>query len=115
MGILSGVGGARSFSSASGGKVYAYNAMTTLIQVAPANPTRQKLTFHNPGTVDILVGPVVNYAGATLTPTTSAYGGCFRVFSNGGTLVVEGECTGAWQALTSDATAGILTVMDSNL
>lgn len=114
MGIISGVGGPRAFSSASGGKVYAYNALTTLVQVVPANPSRQKLTFHNPGPIDILVGPVINYNGVTIVPTTAAYGGTFRVFANGGTLVVEGECTGTWQALTSDASAGILTVMDSN-
>lgn len=115
MPILGGVGAAQSFSSASGGKVYPYNALTTLVQVVPANPSRQKLTFHNPGTVDVFVGPVVNYNGATMTPTTVAYGGTFRVFANGGTLVVEGECTTAWQALSATGGAAILTVMDSNL
>lgn len=115
MPIFGVVGGAQVWAAASGGKVYAYNAMTTLVQVVPANPSRRRLTFHNPGPIDIMVGPVVNFNGVTLVPTTAAYGGCFRVFANGGTLVIEGECTGAWQALTSDASAGILTVMDSNI
>lgn len=120
MGIISGVGSPGTVGPASGGKVYGYNALTTLATVAPANPARRKLTFHNPGTNDILVGPLVAYSAVTatspttLTPTTTNYGGCFRVYGNGGTLIVEGECQGAWQALTADGATGHLTVMDSN-
>lgn len=121
MTIFSGVGAPGTVGPASGGKVYGYSALTTLTTVAPANPARTKLTFHNPGTVDIFVSMLTAFTSAsavspsTLTPTTSAYGGCFRVFGNGGTFIVEGECQQAWQALTSDGTAGQLTVMDSNL
>lgn len=121
MGILAGVGSPQAFSSASGGKIYAFNSLTTLVTVAPANPSRQKITFHNPGPIDILVGPALAFAtvGASaptaLTPTTSNYGGCFRIFANGGALAIEGECQGAWQALTVDGTSGKLTVMDSNI
>lgn len=121
MTIFSGVGAPGTVGPASGGKVYGYSTLSTLTTVAPANPSRTKITFHNPGTVDILVGPAAAFTSfsavtpSTLTPTTAAYGGCFRVFGNGGTVIIEGECQQAWQALTSDATTGQLTVMDSNV
>ncbi len=108
-------------SIANGGKIYKYDDLTTLVTVAPVNTQRNQIMFHNPGPIDILVGPVLAYvtvaasAPTTLTPTTTNYGGCFRVFANGGSLTIQGECQGAWQALTSDGSAGKLTVMDSNI
>lgn len=120
MGVISGItGGPLAFSSASGGKIRAYNNIhnVTLRTVAPANPSRQKITFHNPGTVDIFIGPTyVQTSGSDVAfaPTTSNYGGCFRLFANGGTLELTGECQGAWQALAASGTTNPLTVMDSN-
>lgn len=108
-------------AGASGGKIYAYNAITNVANtpVAPANPQRNSITFHNPGANDILVSPttVLNAAGAAvaLTPTTAALGGGFRVFANGGSLTVTGECQQAWQALAFAGVANPLTVMDSNI
>lgn len=118
--ILGGVGASQVFSSASGGKVYAYNALTTAPQaVAPANTSRTQITFHNPGTVDVFVAPatVINASGSAiaLVPTTVLLGGCFRVFGNGGALVIGGECQTAWQAFAASGTGNPLTVMDSNL
>lgn len=120
MSILGIVGGSQVFSSASGGKVYAYNAiMTAPSVVAPANPSRQQITFHNPGTVDIFIAPalVLNSSGSAiaLVPTTSALGGCWRVFANGGQLVISGECQGAWQAFAASGSTNALTIMDSNV
>ena len=128
MGLIStGPGSPLAFSSASGGKVYGYNNVSNVapLVVAQANPSRQKITFHNPGTVDIFIGPsfVQNVLGTApanptnvaFVPTTSLYGGCFRVYANGGTLVLEGECQGAWQALAASGTTNPLTVMDSNV
>jgi hypothetical protein len=118
MTIVSGVGASATVSSASGGKVYAYNALdnTIAILVAPANPSRRKITFHNPGDVDVLVFPIVNAAGGTNAPTVAAPGGAFRIFSNGGALTIEGECQGQWNALAiGGATNKPLTVMDSNV
>lgn len=107
---------------ASGGKIYAYNALnTTPVTVAPANQSRQTLIFHNPGDVDIFIAPAAAYTAATgnspstLSPTTSALGGCFRVYANGGTLQVSGECQQAWQAFSASGSGKPLTVMDSNL
>lgn len=121
MTIFVGVGSPQTPGPASGGKVYAYNAIdTTPANVAPANVMRKQITFHNPGTVDIFVAPATAFAsiGASsptaLAPTTSALGGCFRVYANGGTLVITGECQGVWQAFSASATGNALTVMDSN-
>lgn len=116
MAILGIVGGSQTFSSASGGKVRSFNTISTIPQVIAAiNPSRQKITFHNPGAVDIFIAPSIDYNGAALVPTTSALGGCFRVFANGGTLEIGGECQGAWQAFSTSASTNPLTVMDSNV
>lgn len=127
MTIFTGVGSPGTVASASGGKVYGYNNISNAapITVAPANTSRQRITFHNPGTQDIFVGPVLinNTLGTvpssgvslTFTPTTSLYGGCFRVFANGGTLEITGECQGAWQALATSGATNQFTVMDSNV
>lgn len=126
--IIGGSGGPLAFSSASGGKVYGYNNISESVSiiVAPANPSRQRIRFHNPGPNDIFVAPqyVQNVLGVVttqpsnviLTPSNAALGGCTRIYGNGGTLDITGECQGAWQAFAATA-AGIsnpLTVIDSN-
>lgn len=129
MGLIStGPGSPLAFSSASGGKVYGYNniAEAAPIIVAPANASRQKIMFHNPGPNDIFIAPVnvQNILGTVpnppantpLAPSNAALGGCFRVYGNGGVLSIEGECNGAWQAFANTGAGGTnpLTVMDSN-
>lgn len=117
MSIISQVGGAAVFSSASGGKVYGFNSLdaVTAVTVAPANTSRRKLTFHNPGTVDVVVFPTVDGNGAALAPTISAKGGSFLIFANGGSLTLEGEIQGIWKALAASGVSNPLTVMDSNV
>ena len=127
MNFFAGVGASQTVSSASGGKVYGYNNITNLANtvVAQINQARQRITFHNPGTVDVLVSPVLvqnvlgfaptNPSNVAFVPTTASYGGAFRVYANGGTLTIEGECQGAWQALAVSGTANQLTVMESNV
>lgn len=119
--IFSGPGAASAFSSASGGKLYAYNALdaVTAQNIAPANPSRQRITFHNAGSVDIFVYPQYKLAVATNVqssnaPTVAAPGGSFRVFANGGTLEIAGEVQQAWYALAASGSTGTCTVMDSN-
>jgi len=119
--ITTGPGSPLAFSSASGGKIYAFNNIneTTNTTVAPANTSRQKITFHNPGANDVFVSTILQQTSgsdAALAPTNAALGGAFRVYGNGGTLSVEGECQGAWQAIgvTGSGVATPLTVMDSN-
>jgi hypothetical protein len=126
--IIGGSGGTLAFSSASGGKVYGYNNISDAAPVVVANENsgRQKITFHNPGTNDILIAPVfvqnvlgtapAQASNVAFTPTTVLMGGCFRVYGNGGTLSITGECQGAWQALGAIGAGANnpLTVMDSN-
>lgn len=119
MGIISGVGSSATVSSASGGKIYAYNAISTSpVIVAPANPNRRKIIFHNPGTGNLNVGPVqvLNSSGQgiPLVPSTVAVGGTFLLFP-GAFLTIEGECQVAWQALAAANSNNPLTVMDSNV
>jgi len=117
MTIFTNPGSPGTVASASGGKVYAFNTVTNAnnISVAPANPQRNSITFHNPGTNDIFVSPTTTATGTTLTPTLAALGGSFRVFGNGGSLTITGECQTAWQAIASAGTTNALTVMDSNI
>lgn len=120
MSIIVGVGAPGTVGPASGGKVYAYNNLNTTPEtVAPANPTRKQITFHNPGTVDVMIAPATvvasNGTSTPLAPTTSALGGCFRVYANGGTLVISGECQTPWQAFAVSSSGNPLTVMDSNV
>ena len=120
--ISTGPGSPLAFASASGGKVFAYNNISesSASVVASANTQRQKIMFHNPGPNDIFVAPsYVQTTGSNvaLAPSNAALGGCFRVYGNGGTLVIEGECQGAYQAFaaTGAGATNPLTVMDSNI
>lgn len=116
-----GPGGPLAFSAASGGKIHAYNDISTVLKtVIAANTSRQQLTFHNPGPIDIFIAPVIaiNYAtglNETLTPSLASLGGCFRIFGNGGSLTLTGEIQGAWQAFAASGATNPFTVMDSNI
>lgn len=118
-GPIFGVGASGTVNSASGGKINKINNLgINPITVASANPSRKKITFHNPGTVDIYVGPQFtqnNNTNEAFVPSLAALGGCFLVFANGGTLVIEGECQGQWQALAAGGVTNPLTVMDTNV
>jgi hypothetical protein len=102
--------------------ITAFNTISTTVQnVAALNATRSKLTFHNPGSVDIVVFPLTAYAGlpqpggssSALAPTTAALGGGFRIFANGGEKVLSGQAAKqAWQALSISASNNPLTVME---
>ena len=117
--ITTSVGSPGTVSAASGGRVYAFNNLTTIAQqIVGANPQRQNITIHNPGTVDVFVAPmyvIVNGSDFPLTPTTAALGGCFRVYSNGGSLRIDGECQKPWQAFAASGVNNPLTVVDSNV
>lgn len=115
MGIIANsTGSPGAIGAASGGKVTAVNNLaTTAIQVVAGNPSRQQLTFANPGTVTVYVSPSVDLNGTALTPTLAALGGTFPVFA-GGVLVVSGECQTAWKALAASGVNNPLTIMDSN-
>ena len=122
-------GGFPAVGPTSGGKVYAFNNLgTSPINVAPANTARASITFDNPGTVDIIVFPVLvqalnsvptnlvnaSISSVTLSPSTSALGGGYRIYANGGSRTFSGECQGQWQALAVSSTNNPFTVTDSN-
>lgn len=120
--IVSGVGASASVAGASGGKVYAFNTVnvTTQTLVAPANSARVKVTFHNPGTNDVIIAPqYVQTTGSNVANgvTAAIYGGGIRVFGNGGQYTIDGECQGAWYAIavTGAGASNPLTVIDTNV
>jgi hypothetical protein len=119
MSIITGVGSPGTVSAASGGYSLAFNNLTTTPQVVlPQVPGRKQVTFHNPGTVDVFVAmEFVQNTGqdVALNPTTSALGGCFRVYANGGTLIVNGECQKPWVAFAASGSGNPLTVWPSNV
>jgi hypothetical protein len=118
MSIISGVGAPGSVGPTSGGKVYAFNNLTTTPGVvAPANPSRVAITFHNPGTIDLFIAPSVAQttgSSVALVPTTAALGGCVRILALGGSHTITGECQGAWQAFSASGSSNSLTVIDTN-
>ena len=117
--ITTTVGSPGTVGSASGGRTLAYNNIATSPQqVVGANPQRQSIFFHNPGTVDIFIAPAtVQNTGSDvpLVPSNAALGGCIRVFANGGSLKIEGECQKAYQAFAATGSTNALTVIDSNV
>lgn len=113
-------GGPQANASASGGKINVFNGITTAPQaVVLANPQRRQIIFHNPGDIDLYIGPALalNAAGQNVAfvPALGSLGGCFLVFGNGGSLTITGECQGGWQAFAKSGTTNPLTVMDSNI
>ena len=108
--------GAQTIGPASGGKVTPFNTIsTTPQQVIGPNPNRASIMFHNPGPQDIIVAPTIQANGQPLTVLTSLLGGGFRVFANGGTLMLTGECQTAYQAFSVSGSSLPLTVSESNV
>ena len=117
--INTSVGSPGTVSAAAGGYTYAINNLsTTPQQILGINPARVSITVHNPGMIDAFFAPAtVQNTGSdvALVPTTAALGGCYRVFANGGTLVLTGECQKAWQAFSASSSGNPLTVEVSNI
>ena len=119
--IISTTGFPLAIGAASGGKFYRYNAIdTTPLTVAPANTSRQKITFHNPGDVDIYIAPAKSFSAANsitpdaFTPSPSVLGGCWVVYANGGVLTFVGECQGEFVAFAASGSGKPLSITDSN-
>ena len=117
--ITTSVGSPGTVSAASGGYTYAINNLSTAPQnVLGVDPQRVSITVHNPGSVDALFAPLfVQNTGTdvALVPSPSALGGCYRVYANGGTLTLTGECQKGWQALSISGVANPLTVEVSRI
>ena len=113
----------------SGGKIYAFNNLgTSPVLVAPANPNRVQIVFHNPGANNLYIAPsqvqasnsvpsslpAGSLVNQTLTPSTGALGGCFIVGAGGGYITLTGECQGSYQAFAASGSNNPLTVSDNN-
>lgn len=105
------------YQAANGGKVYGFSNLSngTPVVVLAANPQRLSVTFHNPGANDCLVYPTTNATGGVNAPTVASPGGAFRIFGNGGSLTITGECQQSWAALNVLTTGQPLTVMESQV
>jgi hypothetical protein len=117
-GVVSFVGAPQSIGAANGGKIYANNGVgTSNVQVAPANPNRRSIIFHNPGTVNLYVSMTTQVSqagvGAPLVPSPAALGGTFLIYPGGLLTFQGGEIQLVWQAFAASGTNPI-TVMDSN-
>lgn len=112
-------GGSGTVGTGSGQKIGAFNNITGfgLRVVAQANPMRQAITFHNPGTVGLYIAPLNvqnNGSDATLSPDVNNLGGCFLLLP-GGTITLTGSCQRQWRAFASSGTVNPLTVMETNI
>jgi hypothetical protein len=111
--IFWGVGSSGSVGAANGGKVSAATVGTVGAQVVAGNSARQSVTFHNPGTTNVFVYPLLNATGGANSPSSGNPAGSFQIFP-GGLITIAGECQGAWGAFGASAT-NYLTTMESNL
>jgi hypothetical protein len=113
-------GSPQSIAGANGGKTYAFNNVTSVnnIPVAPANPSRQSITFVNPGTVTIYVSMVsqLSLTGvqSPLTPSLGALGGTIALLAGTFANIIGGEIQLGWQAMAASGTANPFTAIDSN-
>lgn len=119
MALFAFVGAPGTIGPASGGKVTAFNNISTVFtQVIAANPSRVAISFHNPGTQNLFVGPMVvlNSSGQNTAnaPTNAAPGGAYVVYP-AATLVMTGECQGAWGAFAAANATNPLTISESNI
>lgn len=116
--ITTSVGSPGTIGSASGGRVYAFNNIsTTPQQIVGAFPQRQNISVHNPGTVTIYVAPkYVQNTGSdvVLVPSNAALGGCYAILPYS-TVIISGECQKPWQAFAASGTTNPLTVSDSTI
>lgn len=116
--LATNAGASSAVGPTSGSKTYAYNDLNTTPQIrVPANPFRVSITFHNPGSVGVYVYPqYVQNSGSDvlLTPSTSALGGTWYVYPNGGQITFTGENQKAWGAFSASGSGNPLTVSESN-
>ena len=112
-----GIGAPEAIGGASGGYTIAINNLSTTPQVVlPIDPGRVNFMVHNPGSVDAFVAQQFTQgtgSDAALTPSPTSLGGCWRVYANGGTLLVSGECQKSWQAFSLSGSANPLTIQVS--
>lgn len=84
------------------------SAPTTVVAMSTGATWPTEIVFHNPSTLDILVYPSEDANGMSLGVVSSSPGGSFRVYGNGGSIIIEGGSTMAWLAISTGT--GALTV-----
>lgn len=119
MAIFTGVGSPGTVSLASGGLIAAINTLTTTpLTILGLDPSRKRIVVHNPGSIDAFICPVYDQNTGTdvaTTPSPTSLGGCFLIFANGGTLILEGEIQKPWYAFSRSGSNNPLTVMVSRI
>ena len=85
------------------------SAPTTVVVGSTGNTFPTEISFHNPSSaVNVLVYPSVDGNGISMSVVSSSPGGAFLVYSNGGSIVIDGGSTMAWFAISTGT--GSLTV-----
>jgi hypothetical protein len=117
-GVVSFVGAPQSVSGANGGKIYADNNLANNPhQIAPPNPNRRSIVFHNPGTSDVYVTMVYQMSqNGTQLPNgvnIESVGGAFRIVPAATLVFNGGEIQAAWLGF-GPGDGNPITVMDSN-
>ena len=119
MTIQTSVGSPGTVSAASGGYTYAINNLSTTPQpILGVDPQRVSITVHNPGSVDAFFAPnFIQNTGSdvSLVPSPATLGGCYRVYANGGTLMLTGEVQKGWQGFSVSGFSNPLTVEVSRI
>jgi hypothetical protein len=93
------------------GGTLGFSLGTVSTQVLPINPQRQKVTFHNPGTIVIYVCQALDSNGGALV--AGANPGNWQIFP-GGLLIFTGNgAGGAWLAAAASASGNPFTVAES--
>lgn len=86
------------------------NLGETSVQVIGENKNRKQLIFSNPNeTANIAICPAEDTDGNDLD---AAFNGGSIVISPGGSFIVSGDCTNAWNGIANDANQG-LTIWES--
>jgi hypothetical protein len=103
------------WGTGSGTKVWPFNNISTSpTEVVGVNAYRESITFSNPGTATVFVGPLTDANGNRINLSMSALGGSFPVVG-AAQLTIVGECQVGWQALALSGTTNPFTVYESNL
>jgi hypothetical protein len=89
---------------------------TSPVAVIGGNPSRNSITFHAPGSVDMYVFPTLVLSGGAsvaLTPSLASLGGGFHIFAGADRTISGPPATQAWQALAASGSNQPLTIMEN--
>lgn len=90
------------------------NVSTTAAQVIAASNNRKKLTFHNPGTINLLIFQKLNADGSAQSCTFASPGGGWIVLPYSMLEITGDAAGGAWMAVAASASTNGLTITASS-